>query len=34
MSTTKKYDVIVVGSGPVGLTAGLALQKKGISCVV
>lgn len=34
MNTTKKHDVIVVGSGPVGLTAGLALQKKGISCAV
>lgn len=31
---TKKYDALVVGGGPVGLTAGLALQKKGISCAV
>ncbi|WP_138419601.1 FAD-dependent oxidoreductase [Aquibacillus sediminis] len=30
----KQYDVIVVGAGPVGLTAGLALQNKGISCAV
>ncbi len=30
----KKYDVIVVGAGPVGLVAGLALKKKGISSVV
>jgi 3-(3-hydroxy-phenyl)propionate hydroxylase len=29
-----QYEAIVVGAGPVGLTAGLALQKKGISCVV
>lgn len=31
---TKQYDVIVVGAGPVGLTAGLALKQKGISYVV
>lgn len=30
----KRYDVIVVGAGPVGLTAGLALQNKEISCAV
>lgn len=30
----RQYDVIVVGAGPVGLTAGLALKKKGISSVV
>lgn len=30
----EQYDVIVVGAGPVGLTAGLALQNKGISCAV
>jgi 3-(3-hydroxy-phenyl)propionate hydroxylase len=29
-----KVDVIVVGAGPVGLTAGLALKQKGISTVV
>ncbi|MEH7120844.1 NAD(P)/FAD-dependent oxidoreductase [Neobacillus vireti] len=29
-----KCDVIVVGAGPVGLTAGLALKQKGISSVV
>lgn len=34
MSRRKKCDVIVVGAGPVGLVAGLALQKKGISSVV
>lgn len=34
MKTVNKRDVIVVGAGPVGLIAGLALQKKGISCVV
>nr|WP_082220485.1 NAD(P)/FAD-dependent oxidoreductase [Domibacillus robiginosus] len=34
MVTVRECDVIVVGAGPVGLTAGLALQKKGISCVV
>lgn len=34
MTNVNKCDVIVVGAGPVGLTAGLALQKKGISCVV
>ncbi|OLN21233.1 monooxygenase [Domibacillus antri] len=34
MTNVNKRDVIVVGAGPVGLTAGLALQKKGISCVV
>ncbi|OMP66007.1 FAD-dependent oxidoreductase [Domibacillus epiphyticus] len=34
MGNVNKRDVIVVGAGPVGLTAGLALQKKGISCVV
>lgn len=34
MGNLNKRDVIVVGSGPVGLIAGLALQKKGISCVV
>ena len=34
MSNRKKCDVIVVGAGPVGLVAGLALQKKGISSVV
>lgn len=32
--TVNQVDVVVVGAGPVGLTAGLALQKKGISCVV
>lgn len=30
----KKYDAIVVGSGPVGLTAALGLRNKGISCLV
>ncbi|MGE7544415.1 FAD-dependent oxidoreductase [Sporosarcina newyorkensis] len=30
----KNVEVVVVGSGPVGLTAALALQNKGISCVV
>ncbi|MED1116839.1 NAD(P)/FAD-dependent oxidoreductase [Bacillus paramycoides] len=34
MANDKKYDVIVVGAGPVGLIAGLALQKKGISTLV
>lgn len=34
MTTVNKRDVIVVGAGPVGMIAGLALQKKGISCVV
>lgn len=34
MRNSKKVDVIVVGAGPVGLTAGLALQNKGISCVI
>jgi len=34
MGNLNKRDVIVVGAGPVGLIAGLALQKKGISCVV
>ncbi|PJH69099.1 monooxygenase, partial [Salmonella enterica subsp. enterica serovar Typhimurium] len=29
-----QFDVIVVGAGPVGMTAGLALQQKGISSVV
>ncbi|MFB4162439.1 FAD-dependent monooxygenase [Alteribacillus sp. JSM 102045] len=31
---SKKRSVIVVGAGPVGLTAALALKKKGISSVV
>ncbi|SDH17367.1 3-(3-hydroxy-phenyl)propionate hydroxylase [Alteribacillus persepolensis] len=31
---TKKHSVIVVGAGPVGLTAALTLKEKGISCVV
>ncbi|MFS0575704.1 NAD(P)/FAD-dependent oxidoreductase [Sporosarcina sp. 179-K 3D1 HS] len=30
----KNVEVIVVGSGPVGLTAALTLQNRGISCVV
>lgn len=34
MKSVKKCDVIVVGAGPVGLTAVLALQKRGISCVI
>ncbi|PQZ57948.1 monooxygenase [Bacillus sp. MYb209] len=34
MAKEKKYDAIVVGAGPVGLIAGLALQKKGISTLV
>ncbi|MEI4803560.1 NAD(P)/FAD-dependent oxidoreductase [Bacillus sp. FJAT-51639] len=34
MAKEKKYDVIVVGAGPVGLVAGLALRKKGISTLV
>ncbi|PET02539.1 monooxygenase [Bacillus cereus] len=34
MGKEKKYDAIVVGAGPVGLVAGLALQKKGISTLV
>lgn len=31
---TKKYEAIVVGAGPVGLTAALALHDLGISCVI
>ena len=34
MAKGNKYDVIVVGAGPVGLVAGLALQNKGISTLV
>lgn len=34
MANRKKCDVIVVGAGPVGLVAGLALKKKGISSIV
>lgn len=34
MANVHKCDVVVVGAGPVGLTAGLALKKKGISSVV
>ncbi|WP_026684257.1 FAD-dependent monooxygenase [Heyndrickxia coagulans] len=34
MGETKKTDVVVVGAGPVGLVAGLALKEKGISSVV
>lgn len=34
MENIKKRNVIVVGAGPVGLIAALALQKKGISSVV
>ncbi len=34
MEKRKKYDVIVVGAGPVGLVAGLALKQKGISSIV
>ena len=34
MTKTNKCDVLVVGAGPVGLIAGLALQQKGISTVV
>lgn len=30
----KNIDAIVVGSGPVGLTAALALKNQGVSCVV
>ncbi|GAB3062565.1 FAD-dependent oxidoreductase [Virgibacillus ainsalahensis] len=30
----QKYDALVVGAGPVGLTAALALQNKGISCAI
>ncbi|RSL33574.1 FAD-binding protein [Salibacterium salarium] len=29
-----QHQVIVVGAGPVGMTAALSLQKRGISCVV
>jgi len=31
---SENYNAIVVGAGPVGLTAALALRKKGISCLV
>ncbi|KOS68819.1 monooxygenase [Lysinibacillus contaminans] len=34
MINVKKRNVIVVGAGPVGLISALALQNKGISCVV
>jgi 3-(3-hydroxy-phenyl)propionate hydroxylase len=34
MEKINKCDVIVVGAGPVGLVAGLALKQKGISSVV
>ncbi|WP_318503157.1 NAD(P)/FAD-dependent oxidoreductase [Bacillus sp. T3] len=34
MGKTNKTDVIVVGAGPVGLVAGLALKQKGINSVV
>lgn len=34
MAKENQYDAIVVGAGPVGLVAGLALQKKGISTLV
>lgn len=34
MAKINKRDVIVVGAGPVGLTAGLALKNKGISSIV
>ncbi|MEI3612423.1 FAD-dependent oxidoreductase [Pseudogracilibacillus sp. SO30301A] len=32
--SNKQYDVIVVGAGSVGMTAGLALKKKGLTCTV
>jgi 3-(3-hydroxy-phenyl)propionate hydroxylase len=34
MAKENQYEAIVVGAGPVGLIAGLALQKKGISTLV
>jgi len=34
MEKRRTYDVIIVGAGPVGLVAGLALKQKGISSVV
>lgn len=35
-ANTKPYDadVIVVGAGPVGLTAGCALRHHGIDCLM
>jgi phytoene dehydrogenase-like protein len=34
MSTTESYDVVVVGSGPNGLAAGIVLAEKGCSVLV
>ncbi|PIB36695.1 hypothetical protein BFP72_15435 [Reichenbachiella sp. 5M10] len=34
MSTTKSYDVIIIGAGPIGLACGIEAKKKGLSYLI
>lgn len=33
-STAKKYQVVIIGGGPVGLFLGICLERAGISCLI